>query len=204
MSTSLPTRRREERRRAILTAAVEVFAEKGFAAARTREIAGAAGVAEGTIYLYFEGKDDLLLTAFRETVSGFIAMAVEQLGSTAGFAERLERLVSMQLSRIEAEPDLATVLLLEARRSTRFYGEPVREVLRNYASAIERLIESGIGDGEVRPDVDVPMARRMLIGLLEEVELAWLLGARDWPLAAQAASIAETFLRGVAVPRHDN
>lgn len=202
MSTTLPARRREERRRAILAAAVEVFAEKGFAAARTREIAGAAGLAEGTIYLYFEGKDDLLLTAFREAVSDFVAMAGQQLGSTASFAERLERLVSMQLSRIEAEPDLATVLLLEARQSTRFYGEPVRNVLRSYAHAIERLIESGLRDKEVRPDVDVPMARRMLIGLLEEVELAWLLGPRDWPLEPQAASIAETFLRGVAVRPH--
>ncbi len=198
MSTPENNPEREERRRSILAAAVETFAERGFAAARTRDIARAAGIAEGTIYLYFEGKDDLLLTAFRETVSSFVATASELLGSTASFAERLEHFVRMHLAGIEAEPELATVLLLESRQSSRFFGEPVREVLREYAAAVDRLIESGRADGEVRDDVDVPTARRILIGTLEEVELAWLLGPRTRPLTPQAEPITRILLRGVA------
>src|SRR5690606_18677153 len=69
---------REARRRSILQAAIECFAEQGFASARTKDIAARAGVAEGTIYLYFDSKDELLLTAFRETVREFSA-SVERL-----------------------------------------------------------------------------------------------------------------------------
>lgn len=190
---------REARRRAILEAAVATFAERGFSRSRTRAIAERAGVAEGTIYLYFEGKDDLLLTAFREKVTEFCEAADELLRQPGTFAARLRRFVELQFVGIEAQPDLATVLLLESRQSTRFYGEAVREVLREYASAVDRLLGSGVAEGAVRSDLDVPLARRMLIGALEEIELDWLLGQRTRPLATQAGSVAEVVLRGVAV-----
>ena len=79
MSDRVLPESREARRRAILESAVRVFAEHGFFAARIRDIAAGAGVAEGTIYLYFDGKDDLLLTAFRDKVEEFCASAREAL-----------------------------------------------------------------------------------------------------------------------------
>ena len=193
------TESREARRRAILDSAVRVFAENGFFAARIRDIASGAGVAEGTIYLYFEGKDDLLLTAFREKVNEFVGAAGEVMGSGLHFEERLARFVQLQLESIEAEPQLATVLLLESRQSSKFYGGAVRDVLRTYAQAIDSLLANGVERGEVREDVDVPLARRMLIGALEEVELEWLLGERTRPLVPMAARFAATFSAGIAV-----
>src|SRR3982750_1102523 len=87
---------KEARRRAILESAVRVFAENGFFAARIRDIAAGAGGAEGTIYLYFDGKDDLLLTAFREKVNEFCASAREVTPSGASFEERLTRFIRLQ------------------------------------------------------------------------------------------------------------
>lgn len=189
---------REARRRAILESAVKVFAENGFFAARIRDIAAGAGVAEGTIYLYFDGKDDLLLTAFRDKVAEFCASVRDVLSASLPFQERLSRFVAHQFESIEADPPLATVLLLESRQSSKFYGGAVRDVLRSYAQAIDELLASGQHSGELRPDADVPLARRMLIGALEEIELEWLLGDRSRPLVAMAPRVAATFFRGLA------
>ncbi len=195
---SLTDSSREARRRAILESAVRVFSEHGFFAARIRDIAAGAGVAEGTIYLYFEGKDDLLLTAFRDKVAEFVSSVRAVLSSDMPFETRLSRFVELQFVGIEAEPQLATVLLLESRQSSKFYGGAVRDVLREYAQAIDELLESGRASGELRPDADVPMARRMLIGALEEVELEWLLGERTRPLVPYAPRLAAAFYRGLA------
>jgi TetR/AcrR family fatty acid metabolism transcriptional regulator len=190
---------REARRRAILDAAIETFAQQGFVAARTRDIAAHAGVAEGTIYLYFDSKDELLLTAFRDTVNEFSASVGKLLDDPEPFLDRLTRFIESQFVRIEDDPSLATVLLFESRQSTKFYGGSVREVLRGYASAVERLLESGIRRGDLRRDLDVPLTRRMLIGALEEVELNWLLGDRGRPLTPLAGRVADTFCRGISV-----
>jgi TetR/AcrR family fatty acid metabolism transcriptional regulator len=193
-----PGAAREERRRAILESAVRAFAEHGFLAAKVRDIAAGAGVAEGTIYLYYGGKDDLLLTAFREQVAEFCATVQEILASPLPFAARLERFIELQLASIEADPALAMVVLVESRQTSRFYGDAVRDVLRDYAAAIDTLLESGIESGEVHPDSDVAIARRMLIGTLEEVELEWLLGDRARPLVRFAPRVARTLYHGIA------
>jgi TetR/AcrR family fatty acid metabolism transcriptional regulator len=189
---------KEARRRAILESAVRVFAEHGFFAARIRDIAAGAGVAEGTIYLYFDGKDDLLLTAFRDKVAEFVGSVRDVMPSHAPFEERLARFIGLQFASIQAEPALATVLLLESRQSSKFYGGAVREVLRTYAQAIDELLASGVAEGAVRGDAEIPLARRMLIGLLEEIELEWLLGDRTRPLNPLAPKVAATFYRGLA------
>lgn len=194
---------RLERKRAILRSAVETFAEHGFAASRTRDIAAGAGVAEGTIYLYFESKDDLLLTAFRDMVREFSDSVRDLLEPVLPFQTRLTRFIERQFRGIEEDPALATVMLLETRQSSKFYGEPVRDVLRVYATAVDALLRSGIEQGEVRADLDVPLARRILIGTLEEVELDWLLGERARPLSAAAPQVASALYRGFTRPPRD-
>jgi TetR/AcrR family fatty acid metabolism transcriptional regulator len=191
---------RAARRRAILRAAVETFAARGFAASRTRDVAAAAGVAEGTLYLYFEGKDDLLLTAFRERVNEFCESVGELLAGSLPFPERLTRFVEAQLAGIEREPALATVLLVESRQTAAFYGGAVRSVLRQYAAAVESLLRSGIEQGAVRADLDVALGRRTLVGALEEIELDWLLSDRSRPLAPLAPKLAALHYRGLAAP----
>ena len=189
---------RAARRRAILDSAIQTFAEHGFFASRTRDIAAGAGVAEGTIYLYFESKDDLLLTAFRDMVREFSDSVRDLLEPVLPFQERLTRFIERQFRGIEEEPALATVMLMETRQSSKFYGQPVRDVLRAYATAVDALLRSGIEQGEVRADLDVPLARRILVGTLEEVELDWLLGDRARPLSPAAPQVAAALFRGFA------
>lgn len=195
---------REARRRAILDSAVRAFAQHGFLGARTREIAASAGVAEGTIYLYFDGKDDLLLSAFREKVAEFCASVQSTLGAGLSFPERLRRFIELQFEGIEADPALATVLLVESRQTSSFYAGAVRDVLRLYAAAIDELLASGLEEGAIHAGADIPLARRMLIGALEEVELEWLLSERSRPLAPAAAGVAALFYRGLAPGGQDS
>jgi TetR/AcrR family fatty acid metabolism transcriptional regulator len=131
-------------------------------------------------------------------VAEFVASVKDVLSSPAPLEERLARFIGIQFESIEAQPALATVLLLESRQSSKFYGGAVRDVLRTYAQAIDELLASGASDGSVRADVDIPLARRMLIGLLEEIELEWLLGERSRPLVPIAPKVAATFYRGLA------
>jgi TetR/AcrR family transcriptional regulator, fatty acid metabolism regulator protein len=189
---------KESRRREILDSAVRVFAANGFAEARIRDIAAGAGVAEGTIYLYFGGKEDLLLTAFRQAVHDFCTSIRSVLSADVPFVEKVERFIRHQFELIEAEPALATVLLLESRQTTTFYSGAVRDVLRTYANAIDELLASGVEDGAVRPDADLALARRVMIGSLEEVELEWLIGDHSRPLAPTAPRLAELLVRGLA------
>ncbi|HET8656577.1 MAG TPA: TetR/AcrR family transcriptional regulator [Longimicrobiaceae bacterium] len=192
------TEERQARRSAILRSAIETFAEHGFAAARTRDIAAGAGVAEGTIYLYFDGKDDLLLTAFRDRVNEFCGWVGALLEGGLPFPERLTRFIAAQFESIEREPALATVLLVESRQSRKFYAGAVREVLRMYAGAVEQLLRNGVDEGELCADLDVALARRIVIGTLEEIELDWLLSERTRPLTPLAPHVAATLYRGLA------
>ncbi len=128
----------------------------------------------------------------------FCEQAGELGRSPLPFGDRLERFVALQFEGIEAEPALAAVLLLESRQTSRFYGEAVREVLRSYAGAVDSLLIRGVKEGAVREDVNVPLARRMLIGALEEIELDWLLGDRSSSFSELAPQVASYFHAGIS------
>lgn len=176
---------------------MRTFAATGFARSTTKEIAAGAGVAEGTIYLYFRNKDDLLLTAFRERVAEFAAAVEARAVEPVPFRDRLAGLVSMQFESVEQDPALARLLLVEARQSTQFYTEPIREALHAYESALEGLLRAGIDEGAIRPDIDVAVTRWMLVGALRGVLTNWLLGKRELPLTPLAAGFTRTFIDGI-------
>lgn len=177
---------------------MRTFAANGFVRSTTKEIAAGAGVAEGTIYLYFESKDDLLLTAFRERVAEFAGEVQKRAAEPVPFRERLEGLVRMQFEVVEGDPALARLLLLETRQSAHFYTEPVREALSSYEAGLEALLRAGIAEGAIRPDTDVVVARWMLLGALRGVMTEWLMGPRDRPIVPLAHRFVSTFMDGVA------
>src|SRR5438270_9301693 len=116
------TRRRRrsatsDKRTRIMDAAVKVFAERGFHTATVAEIAKAAGVADGTIYLYFKSKDDLLLRLFDEKMTALLDEARTALDAEKTAPARLERFIQLHLSLVEKNPDLASVLIVELRQS---------------------------------------------------------------------------------------
>jgi len=97
-------RERNDKRARILDAAGEVFAERGYFSSTVAEIARAAGVADGTIYLYFKSKDDLLLRLFDEKMTQLLAEAKAALAEERDAPSRLKRFIQLQLLAGGEEP----------------------------------------------------------------------------------------------------
>lgn len=193
-------RRTADKRTGILEAAVKVFARKGYFAARVADIASEAGVADGTIYLYFKNKEDLLVSLFDGVMAEHIASGREELGSTRGAAARLLVIARHHLRLLGGNRDLAVVFQVELRQSTKFMERFTASWLQDYLSLISGVIEEGQRDGTFRPGVSRRLATKAFFGALDELVTSWILSSKDYDLVGQAAPIVELFLGGVSSP----
>lgn len=184
----------------ILDAAVKVFARKGFFQSKVAEIAREAGVADGTIYLYFKNKDDLLISIFEvkmEQVISSFRSAIEELASAR---EKLAGLIRMHLAEFHANPDLAAVFQVELRQSSRFMHESDKTQLKRYLDLVTEIIEQGQKEGVFRRDISAGLIKRLIFGTLDEVVSTWVLAGRRHDLKALAKPITDLFLRGIEQP----
>jgi TetR/AcrR family fatty acid metabolism transcriptional regulator len=191
------TRSRGDKR--ILDAAVRVFAKKGFYATRVSEVAKAAGVADGTIYLYFKSKDELLVSLFEDRVERLLAFLEAELPRAAGAQEKLRRMIELQLGLLEGERDLAEVITVILRQSTKLVKEHAVPKFTAYLDAIARVVADGQAAGELRGDISPHLAARALFGALDGITMTWALGKADrGGLVRASGQLAEMILRGLA------
>lgn len=191
------TERKAEKRLAILDGAVKVFAEKGFFNTTVAEIARAAGVADGTIYLYFKSKDELLLHVFDEKMRQLADAARAAIAGEKSAAAKLRTVARLHLSAVEANPSVAAVLIVELRQSSAFVRTAEKPRLAEYLELFASIIREGQDSGEFRPDVHPAAMKRALFGALDEIALGWLLARRKFDLATTATEVAEVFVRGL-------
>ena len=185
------------------SAAVRVFAKKGFYATRVSEVAKAAGVADGTIYLYFKSKDELLRLALRgprRAPPGVPARPSCRQVPTA--AEKLQRIIELQLGLLEGERDLAEVVTVILRQSTKLMKEYAAPKFTAYLDAIARVVAEGQATGELRADISPHLAARAIFGALDGITMTWALGkAERGGLVRAAGQLAELVLRGLSPRR---
>ena len=164
----------EEKRRLLLDAAVRGFARQGYHASRVGDIAEEAGVAYGLLYHYFDSKEDVLLTVFRDTWRALIETieSVKQAGDAP--REQLRKVAEILLRSWRRDPELVRVLVLEVTRSPHLPGE-MDEIARSFA-AIQEIVERGQADGSIRPDLDARLASYIFYGAIEELLTGWVLG----------------------------
>ena len=189
----------EERRREILDAAVRVFARKGYHTCRVGDIAEEAGVSHGLLYHYFDSKEAILETVFRETWSDLLSAlrTVEESEATA--AEKLRQVAAILLRSWRRDPDLVRVLVREVARSPQLPGR-VAEIGQAFR-AIERIVAHGQEEGELRADVDPQLASWILYGAIEEILTGWVLGQLpdgEEDVAAAERTVAEVIAAGFA------
>jgi TetR/AcrR family transcriptional regulator, fatty acid metabolism regulator protein len=197
------SRREGDKRERILDAAVRVFAEKGFYATRVSEVARAAGVADGTIYLYFKSKDELLVSLFEDRVERLLQFLAVELPRATSAPEKLRRIIELQLGLLEGERDLAEVITVILRQSTKLVKERAAPKFTAYLDAIARVIADGQATGELRNDVSPHLAARAIFGALDGITMTWALGKADrGGLVRASGQLAEIVLRGLA-PRSD-
>ncbi len=184
----------------IIDAAIKVFAEKGFHQARVTDIASQAGVADGTIYLYFRNKEDLLLTIFEEKMQEINAGLGRVLEGVDDPLDRIRAFARYHFQLVHDHGALAEVLQVELRLSNKFLKEYRPKPLWQYLGAFANILRDGQAAGKVRADVDVFIAKWAFFGALDELAMQWVLsrGKPRFNLDAAAETVADIFIKGIA------
>ncbi len=181
----------------ILDAAVAVFAEKGFFTSRVADIADRANVADGTVYLYFKSKEEILMSAINTAFDAFMSLARTELKKVADPAERLRRLAFLHLDALGSNRNLAVVFQMELRQSTRFLSEFSHHHMVEYLGLVREAITEGQAKGIFRPEMSDKYAANCFFGALDEMVTSWVLSGHDYKLANVADVVADIFLNGM-------
>jgi TetR/AcrR family fatty acid metabolism transcriptional regulator len=185
----------------ILDAAIEVIAEHGFFHSRVAEIASRAGVADGTIYLYFKNKDELLMAAIDSAFHQFIQRARTALTPIPDPREKLRRIAFLHLEGLGSDRSLAIVFQTELRHSLKFLGQFSHNLLVEYFDLIKSVVREGQEAGLFRNDISISMAAHCFFGSLDEIVTTWILSEhdrdRDYHLSTLTDSVVSIILKGV-------
>jgi TetR/AcrR family fatty acid metabolism transcriptional regulator len=184
------------KRDAILRAAIDVFAERGYFNAQVADVARAAGVAAGTVYLYFKSKDDLLVSIFERSMRESLTAGREAVADLSDPRERLRRLARGHLARLGSDRNLAVVFQVELRQSTKFMERFSSTHLRDYLGLIREAIADGQRSGVFRDDLKPTVAAKMLFGALDEMATNWILSKRRYSLESDADAVVDLFING--------
>src|SRR5438045_3289556 len=184
------------KRDAILRAAIDVFAERGYFNAQVADVARAAGVAAGTVYLYFRSKDDLLVSIFERSMREALAEGRAMAAAVRDPRERLRRFAALHLGRLGRDRKLAVVFQVELRQSTKFMERCSATLLRDYLGLIRDAIADGQHAGLFRTDIKATAAAKMFFGALDEMATNWILSRRRYSLEADADTVIDLFLNG--------
>ena len=186
------------RREAILRAAIRTFARHGFFNAQVADIARAAGIAAGTVYLYFENKDDLLVSIFDRTMDEAIEEGRQALEAVTDPIARLDEIARLHLARVGRDRDLAIVCQVELRQSVKFMERFSATRLREYLGIIRDAISAGQQRGVFRDGLKPTIAAKLFFGMLDEMATNWVLSPRRYPLEAESALVVDLFVNGMA------
>ncbi len=192
--------RKSEKRGRITDAAVAVFAERGFHAARVSDIARRAGVADGTIYLYFKNKEDLLLCIFEDQMDLLRSGLDETLQGVDDPMERIRRFATYHFRMVREHRNVAEVLQVELRLSTKFIKDYRPQRLWDYLGVFAECVRDGQEQGLIRPEV-VPFSTMWaFFGALDQIGMQWVLARNKdkFNLDQAALDVAEIFIRGMA------
>jgi TetR/AcrR family fatty acid metabolism transcriptional regulator len=190
--------REENKHQRILRAAVKIFSEKGFYNSRVSEIAREASVADGTIYLYFKNKDDLLISLFEEEFGRIVEDMRGKLGKEKDALQKIRRFAITHLSIVSKQQQLAEVLGVEVRQSSKFMKEYVNKTFIEYLNLIRSVIVEGQEKGLIRKNLTPGIMKRALFGALDEMARYWVLSTKKkHSIDESALQISDVFIRGM-------
>ena len=192
------TERKEAKRERILDAAVLEIARRGYYGTTVSAIARRAGVADGTIYLYFKNKEDVLVSIFERAMQQFNDQArriMEEGG--AGAEDKLRRIVALHLSLLGEDRDLAVIFQVEFRHTLHILERLSRTRIREYLALIARVLEQGKDEGVFKSDLDALFAAKVVFGILDEMATDWVLSRKNTRLASRSDPVNDLLLGGL-------
>src|SRR5437867_456200 len=187
-----------DKRAAILRAATRVFARNGYFNSKVADIARAADVADGTVYLYFKSKEEILHSIFDQNMAEAIAEGRKLIKGLKDPREKLRRIAVLHLARLGADRDLAVVFQVELRGSTKFMEEFSAAGFAEYLEILCRIFEEGQRAGVFRKELNAKLAAKILFGALDEMATNWIISKRSYKLEPMADVVMEVFLNGVS------
>jgi TetR/AcrR family fatty acid metabolism transcriptional regulator len=186
-----------DKREAILRAGVKVFAEKGYFNSKVADVARTAGIADGTVYLYFKSKDEILHSIFDRGMAEFIDRGRSELRGLTSPEEKLRRIAELHLENLGSDRSLAIVFQVELRGSTKFMREFSAAGFHEYLEIIRETIAEGQKAGVFRTDLKPIVAAKILYGSLDEMVTNWILSNKSYPLEPMAGEVLKIFFGGV-------
>jgi TetR/AcrR family fatty acid metabolism transcriptional regulator len=186
-----------DKRASILRAATRVFARNGYFNSKVADIARAADVADGTVYLYFKSKEEILHSIFDQNMAEAIISGRKLIEKVRDPREKLRRIASLHLERLGADRDLAVVFQVELRGSTKFMEEFSAAGFAEYLGMLCSIFEEGQRAGVFRRELNAKLAAKMLFGALDEMATNWIISKRSYKLAPTADVVLDVFLNGV-------
>ena len=181
----------------ILEAAIRVFARQGFHQSTVAQIAKEAGVADGTIYLYFKNKDDILVQFFNYKTKQVFDLFRSEVDRADSSLDKLRYLIRRHLKEFQNNRDMAIVYQVETHQSSRLAEAQIREMSQMYRDLISEIIEQGQQEGAIRKDLYLGLVKRFIIGAVDEVINTWLHAEGEYDLVSMADPLVELFIRGI-------
>ena len=190
-------KREKPKYKQIIDAAVIAIAESGYHQAQVSKIAKQAGVADGTIYLYFKNKEDILISLFEEKMSVFVDNLKLIIKDENSASEKLGQMIENHFQVLANDRHLATVTQLELRQSNKEIRLKINAILKEYLKMIDQIIIEGMVSGEFKPSMDVRIARQMVFGTIDEISTTWVMNENRYNLMDLAPKVKEMLLNGV-------
>ena len=188
----------DEKYRKIIAAATKIFAQKGFFKAKVSEIAKEAGIADGTVYIYFKHKDDILISLFEEKMQEVLDNMKEQLALETDPLQKIEKFALVHLKLIEDHKDIAEIIQVELRQSSKFMKNYHNTKFFEYLNLISTIIQEGKEKGIIRDDIIPGIAKRAFFGALDEMSRFWVLSKNPkYDIQTASRQIANFFINGI-------
>ena len=181
----------------IIDAAVIAIAENGYHQAQVSKIAKQAGVADGTIYLYFKNKEDILISVFQEKMGVFVDNLQDIIKNGSSSSEKLAQMIENHFKVLSDDRHLATVTQLELRQSNKEVRLKINAILKEYLKLLDEILIEGMLSGEFNQTMDVRLARQMVFGTIDEITTTWVMNEYRYDLLALSSKVTQLVLNGL-------
>lgn len=197
MKTAIHRVEKNDKYHQILQAAIKVFARQGFHQSTVAQIAKEAGVADGTIYLYFKNKDDILVQFFNYKTKQVFDSFRTEVGRADSSLDKLRYLIRRHLEEFQRNREMAVVYQVETHQNSRLAEPQIREMSKMYRDIISEIVEQGQQEGSIRKDLYVGLVKRFIIGAVDEVINTWLHSNGEYDLVSMTDPLVELFIKGI-------
>jgi TetR/AcrR family transcriptional regulator, fatty acid metabolism regulator protein len=184
----------------ILEAAIKVFAEQGFHQSTVSQVAREASVADGTIYLYFKNKDDILVQFYQYKTKLIFERFREEVETANSALGKLQRLIRCHLTEFQKDRNMAIVYQAETHQNRRIGSDLLREMSKMYRDIISEVVELGQEEGTIRRDLYMGLVKRFVNGAVDEVINSWIHSGGKYDLESMADPLVDLFIKGIGVP----